>query len=470
MSHSTIASRPPTRVAGTAIRTYRNAVSFLDSLPNFEKRPTPRTIANAFKLSRMTRLLAALGNPQREFKTVHIAGTKGKGSTSAMLAGMLQNNNLTIGLYTSPHLLDTRERIKVNDKMISEPEMARLVAKVAITIRKMKNDPPTYFEALTAVAFLYFASREVDLAVIETGLGGRLDATNLIRPEACGITSISYDHMQVLGTSLTQIAEEKAGIFKAGVPVISAPQHPDVEKVLRRVAAKVGSPIFVAGKDFEFSIRFESSRDTGPQTQICVTTPTSHWEHLEVPMLGDHQAHNCAVALGLLDQLKTRGYGISDEAVITGLAKVVLPGRMEIVHDHPRVLVDGAHNAASIQALIHAIGQNITCDSMIVLFGCNADKDVRGMLNLLSQGADKVIFTRSTNPRAVPPVELAQQFKELTGRAEQWSDTLSGALEIALKAVTRDDLVCITGSFYLVADAKRLFAKKNPLQPREALV
>src|SRR5262249_16669598 len=222
---------------------------------------------------------------------------------------------------------------KVNDRMISEPEMARLVAKVASVIRRMKNDPPTYFEALTAVAFLHFANRPVDLAVIETGLGGRLDATNLIRPEACGITSISYDHMQVLGTTLTAIAEEKAGIFKPGVPVISAPQHADVKKVLRRGAKKVGCPLLVAGEDFEFSIRFESSRETGPQTQICVTTPTSHWEHVQVPMVGDHQARNCAVALGLLDQLKNRGVTINEEAVVSGLAKVALPGGREIIHD-----------------------------------------------------------------------------------------------------------------------------------------
>jgi dihydrofolate synthase/folylpolyglutamate synthase len=191
-----------------------------------------------------------------------------------------------------------------------------------------------------------------------------------------------------------------------------------------------------------------------------VTTPTSHFEHLHVPLLGDHQARNCAVALGLLDQLRGRGYRIDDEAAINGLARVSLPGRMEIIREHPRVLVDGAHNAASIEAVMHAIGQNISCDSMIVVFGANADKDLRGMLHVLSHGADKVIFTRSSNPRAADPADLASQFRELTGRSEQYADSLGGALEIASKAVTRDDLICITGSFYLVADAKKMFARK----------
>jgi len=459
MNPTTTLTRRTARAVPTAIRTYRNALAYLESLPNFEKRPTGRAASHAFKLSRIQKMLATLGNPHKEFRTAHIAGTKGKGSTAAMLASMLHGNRLTVGLYTSPHILDVRERIVVNDRVISEPEMTRLVAKVAQIARRLKDDPPTHFEVLTCVAFLYFAGREVDIAVIEVGLGGRLDATNVIRPEVCGITNISFDHMQVLGSTLTQIAEEKAGIFKPGVPVISSPQHPDVEKVLRRVAQKVGCPLQIAGKDFEFSTRFESSRVTGPQTRICVTTATSHFEHVHVPLLGDHQARNCGVALGMLDALKGRGFKLDDELAMAGLARTSLPGRMEQIHARPRVIVDGAHNAASIEAAMHAIGQNVSCDSLIVIFGCSTDKDVQGMLSLLSHGADKVIFTRSTHPRAADPAELAARFKELTGRSEQFAPTLAAALEIAEKAVTRDDVICITGSFFLVADAKRHFAK-----------
>ncbi|MFO0974591.1 MAG: folylpolyglutamate synthase/dihydrofolate synthase family protein [Phycisphaerae bacterium] len=465
----------PTTTAG-AIKTFRQAVAFLESLPNLENSSRPRDVANAFKLSRMVRLMGELGNPQKTLRVAHIAGTKGKGSTAAMLAGMLRENDLRVGLYLSPHILDIRERISVNGRMISEPEFTRLTTRVAGVIRRLKNERPTYFEALTAIGFLYFAQRAVDLAVLEVGLGGRLDATNIIKPDVCGITSISLDHMHVLGKTLIAITEEKAGIFKPGVPVISAPQDAEVKKTLRRVAAKVGCPLLVAGEDFEFSIRFESSRTTGPQTRICVTTPNSHFEHLHVPMVGDHQAKNCAVALGMLDQLRARGFKIDEEKATAGLARVSLPGRMEIIHHEPRVLVDGAHNAESISAVMHAIGQNITADSTIVIFGCNADKDVDGMLTLLSQGADKVIFTRSVHPKAVAPAELAARFKELTGRQEQFAERLDGALLIANKAVSRDDLVCITGSFYLVADAKRHFAKQAaaaakalPVKPADVL-
>ncbi len=449
------------------IRTYRNAVAFLDSLTNYENLPLGRRAPQSFKLARMIRLMAELKNPHRAFRSAHVAGTKGKGSTATMIASMLQANGLEVGLYTSPHLLDVRERITINGRMISEPEFARLTARVAQAARRLRNDPPTFFEALTAVAFLYFARREVDLAVLEVGLGGRLDATNVVRPEVCAVTSISLDHMQQLGATLAEIAEEKAGIFKEGVPVVSAPQATEIKKVLRRVAQKVRCPLLFSGEEIEFSSRFESSRTTGPHTQICVTTPTSHFEHLPVPLMGEHQATNCAVALGVIDQLKTRGYRIDDEAVVAGLAAVRIPGRMEIIRENPRVLVDCAHNAASVEAVMRAIGQNIALDSMVVIFGCNADKDVDGMLRVLSMAADKIIFTRSTHPRAADPGELAARYREFSGRLEQTAPALSAAMEIASKAVGREDLICITGSFYLVADAKRLLARKPRPLPRE---
>jgi dihydrofolate synthase/folylpolyglutamate synthase len=457
---------PKNRAFSGGIRTYRNAVAFLDSLVNFERIPPRKDLSQAFKFKRVQRLMSDLGNPQKRFRSVHIAGTKGKGSTAAMLAAMLRQNKLTVGLYTSPHIMDLRERITINGRMIPEPEMTRLTARVATVARRMKNDPPSYFEVLTAVAFLYFASRKVDIAVVETGLGGRLDATNVLRPEVCAITSISFDHMEQLGDTLPDIAEEKAGIFKPGVPVISARQLPEVKRVLKRAAQRTGCPLLFAGEDFEYTYRFESSRSAGPQSRICVTTPTNYYDHLPVPLLGEHQAMNCVVALGLLDQLRAKNYEVNDEALMLGLSQVVLPGRMEIIHTEPRVLVDGAHNAASVEAVMRAIGQNITYDSMVLVFGCGIDKDVDGMLRVLALGADKIIFTRSTNPRAAEPSELTARYKEITGRVEQNAPNLRAALEIAGKAVTRDDLICITGSFYLVADAKRLFGQgRNGREP-----
>jgi dihydrofolate synthase/folylpolyglutamate synthase len=319
-------------------------------------------------------------------------------------------------------------------------------------------EPPTFFEFLTAVAFQYFKDHKIDVAVIETGLGGRLDATNVIKPEVCGITNISYDHMSVLGRSLEDIAGEKAGIFKEHVPIVCAPQPKGVKQVLKKAAERVKAPLLVAGEDIEFSYRFESSRSAGPQARICITTPTSHFDHLPVPLVGEHQAVNCGVALGMLDQLKSRGFKINDEASISGLSKVSLEGRMEHLCTKPRVIADGAHNAASIEALMRAIGQNVAYDSMVVIFGCCADKDIEGMLRLIQLGADKVIFTEIRSARTALVSDLTAKFTELSGRMAQSAKNLADAMVIAEKAITRADLICITGSFHLVADAKKLFA------------
>lgn len=444
------------------IRNYRSALSYLDSLTNFERMPRVGRIDWAGALSRMQRLLALLGNPHKRLRTVHIAGTKGKGSTVAMLAGMLSANRITVGAYTSPHIMDVRERIAINGRMISEIEFARAIDRVAAAAQSLRNGQPTYFEALTAAAFLYYADKEVDLAIIETGLGGRFDSTNvLVKPEVCGITSISFDHMDQLGNTLALIAEEKAGIFKPGVPVISAPQTAEVKRVLRRVAEKVKAPLKFAGEDIEFSTRFERSRAAGPHTRISIATPGSRFEHLAVPLPGEHQAVNCGLALGLLDVLKASGFEVEEEAAIAGLSSVELPGRMETVCESPHVIVDGAHNAASIDALMRAIGQNVPYDSMVVVFGCNNDKDIPGMMHCLQLGADKIIFTQSSSPRAAEPPALAAKFTEVSGRMAQVAPTLEEALHVASKAVSRDDLICVAGSFHLVADAKRLFARPD---------
>lgn len=418
---------------------------------------TPRN----FNLARMSRLLSGLGNPHREFKSIHIAGTKGKGSTAAMLSAMLANCGLKVGLYTSPHLLDVRERIQINGEMISESEMTHLMGRIAPVVRRLGKDEPTYFEILTALAFLYYAEQKVDIAVVETGMGGRLDSTNVLRPEVCAVTSISFDHMVQLGLTLDKIAEEKAGIFKPGIPAISAPQVPEAKAALQRVATRVKCPLLFTGKDIEFSYRFESTRPIGPHTRVSLITPNSRFEHLPVPMLGEHQAINCGLALSVLATLKDRGFKLDDQSVIEGLAKAKLPGRMETIQENPRIMVDGAHNAASVEALMRAIGQNIPYDSMVVIFGCRSDKDISGMLNHIQLGADKVIFTEGGIPRPADPAELAAEYVERCGKMAQVAHTLEEALEIAERAVTREDIICITGSFHLVGHAKRLIACRS---------
>lgn len=442
-----------------AVNAYTKALRFLATLSDYERLRIVRYNAQNFDLDRMRAVLKRIGNPHELFKSVHIAGTKGKGSTCAMIGSMLQAAGLKVGVYTSPHLTDIRERIAINSEMISQADFARLVRDMEPIVGRLKP-VPTYFDVLTAIAFKYFAENKIDIAVVETGLGGRLDSTNVITPEVTGITSLSKDHMAQLGSTLAQIAEEKAGIFKPGIPAISVLQDPEAEAVLKRVAEKVGAPLDITGKSIEFSYRFESSRMLGPHNRVCLTTPNSRFEHLAVPLLGEHQAINCGLALSVIDRLKARGFPISDARAMEGLGKTSIPGRMEMLGQTPRVIADGAHNAASLDALMRAIGQHIPYDSMVVIFGCCADKDVAGMLERIAAGADKVIFTRVDSVRSADPNELSARYIDQYGKMAQVAHTLEDALAIANRAVTKEDLICITGSFYLVGEAKKLFASR----------
>ncbi|MGB2820527.1 MAG: folylpolyglutamate synthase/dihydrofolate synthase family protein [Phycisphaerae bacterium] len=441
------------------MRTYDSALKYLFAQTDYEQMLRVRYNRDTFSLSRMRGLMKSLGDPHRKIRTVHIAGTKGKGSTATMLARMLQACHYKVGLYTSPHIIDVRERIQVNGTMISQAALTRLICRVEPTIEKMADDKPTFFEIFTGLAFCHFADMEVDVAVIETGLGGRLDSTNVLKPAVCGFTSISKDHMHQLGSTLTKIAAEKAGILKSNTPAVSVPQEPEAKRALQKAAKASNAQLMFTGEDIEFSFRVESSRENGCHARVCLTTPRSRFEHLPVPLLGEHQALNCGLALALLDQLKGQGMEISDQAAIQGLAGVYLPGRMEMVRDDPRVLVDGAHNAASMRALMRAIGQHIPYDSMVMVFGCAGDKDITGMMAEIATGADKVIFTQATsNPRAAKPRELAEAYEEITGRVGQVAADFADAVRIAHSAVSREDLICICGSFCLVGEAKAMLA------------
>jgi len=375
-----------------------------------------------------------------------------------MLASMLEGCGYTVGLYTSPHLVDVRERIVINGQIISHADAADLLGQAAKAEEKMGDDKPTYFEILTAVALKYYADEAVDVVVLEAGLGGRLDSTTVITPIAVGVTHISHDHTNILGKELTSIAQEKAGAFKRGVPVISVEQDPAVAQMLAETAEKVGTTVLFTGQQIDFSYRFEANRELGPHTRVSVTTEGSKWEHLPVPLKGEHQAHNCGLALALLDRLKSAGMAVPEDKAIQGLAKTMLAGRMEDVWKDPRVLVDGAHNGQSIQALIRALGAHIAYDSLVVVFGCGQDKDVDGMLKQLALGADKIIFTRAKgNPRAMEPEDLMSKFIELTGKMAQIAPTLEDALRLSARAVSREDLIVVTGSFYLAGEAKKYF-------------
>jgi len=453
--------------AKKAFRRYDEAIEYLFGKTDYEKERRLRYNVTTFNLKRMQKLLSLLGNPHDKVQSVHIAGTKGKGSTATMLGKMLEANGYNVGLYTSPHVVNLRERIAVNSEMISESEMLGVLNRAYAPIEKMsKNDCPTFFEIMTALAFMHFVDKKVDIGIIETGMGGRLDSTNVINPKVIGITSLSIDHQRQLGNTIDSIAKEKAGVFKRGVPIVTVMQDPAAMSVLKSEAMAVNAPLSITGCDIDFSYRFETSREHGPHTRVCLSTQTSKFEHLRVPLYGKHQAINCGLALAILDKLKTSGYNIDNAKATYGLERVYLAGRMEMIADDPRIMIDGAHNAASIRALIHAIGQNIPYDSMVVIFGCNIDKDVRGMLQELQYGADKVIFTRSSSPKAMLPEDLSEIYAEVCGKMCQTAVSLGEGLQLASSAIRRGDLICITGSFYLIGQAKSRFSSSEPVQVR----
>lgn len=431
---------------------------------DIERMPQSRVTSDMLKLGRMRDLLSALEDPHLAIKTVHVAGTKGKGSVCEMTGACLEACGYTVGLYTSPHLTSVFERIRINRREVSTAEFIRLAQRVAeatakIDLRPYEGEEPTFFELMTAMAFLQFAEQAVDIAVIEVGLGGRLDSTNLVAPEVTAVTSLSMDHTQILGSTLAQIAREKAGIFKPGVPAITYQQEPEAIAELRTVAAEVGCPLLVLGEQLEFSKRFENSPPHGPRMRVSLSTARNAYEHLPVPLMGDHQALNCGLALAILDRLSERGFTCPESRVTQGLASVSLPGRLEQVWRQPRVVADGAHNTDSVRALLRTLGTYTQYDSLIVIFGCAADKDMDGMLRELALGADKVIFTRSNaTSRAADPRELARRFADASGKTPQIAPNLAEALSIAQRALGRDDLLCITGSFYLVGAAKEHFA------------
>lgn len=451
------------RPAPPRFENYQAATKHLFERVNVERLRPTRVDPDAFKLDRMRAIMEALGNPQDALRMVHIAGTNGKGSVVAMLEACLRACDYAVGTYTSPHLIDVRERVQINSHPISYPAFTEALQRVvdAEATIPAKLGEATYFELMTALGFVHFADQAVDVALVEVGLGGRLDATNVITPAVSAITQIDFDHMQFLGETIEDIAGEKAGIFKPGVPALSFKQTPSVIEVFRAKAEASTTPLAIVGQDIDFSYRFEASPQLGKHSRVGMTGEKLSFEHVPVPLPGEHQALNCGLALAVLDRLASGGLELNETKIFEGLAHTRAPGRMEMIAEKPRILADGAHNPAAVHALMRSIGAHINYDSMILIFGCAADKDVEQMLAKVALGADKVIFTRSrSNPRAMDPEELCRRFEEAHPKMAQVAATLEEAIDIARRGASRGDLICITGSFYLAGEAKKL------LQPR----
>lgn len=437
------------------------ATRYLMARPDFERLRPVKYGEETFKLDRMRKLMDLLGNPHQKIKTVHVAGTNGKGSTVAMIASMLRASGYAVGVYTSPHLIDMRERVQIDGNLIPKNDFVDTVRSVAKAAEKL-GEQATFFELMTAVSFAYFAQQAVDIAVIEVGLGGRLDSTNVITPLVSIVTSIDLDHTKLLGGTKALIAREKAGIFKKGVPALFFEQDPEVDSVMREVAQSVGAELRIVNKDIEFSSRFCVTPDLGPHTRVCMYTKNSRLEHVPVPLQGEHQASNCGLALAAVDVLKNFGFELPEDKLTAGLAATKIPGRMEVVSHRPRVLCDGAHNPAALNALMRCVGAHVPYDSMVCIFGCCADKDIAEMIDKVNLGADKVIFTRaSSTPRAASPEDLQKLFQERSGKMSQIARTVPEAIDMAIRGVSREDLICVTGSFYVVGEALKYISDKK---------
>jgi len=436
---------------------YRQAEKYILSFTDYEKIPGIAYTSANYDLRRMEKLLQPLGNPHLGTKTVHIAGTKGKGSTAAMISQVLMTAGYKTGLFTSPHLHTLRERVRINGTMISEADFAALVTKLKPIVEKVNKEAAygalTTFEILTAVIFAYFKKSGVDFQVLEVGLGGRLDATNVAKADVCVITSISLDHTEILGDAVAKIAAEKAGIIKPGCMVVSAPQVKEAEKVIEQACRQKRAKLIQAGKD----ITWQKTDGDLHQQNLKIEGRTGSYD-LTIPLLGDHQLENAATALAALEGLICLGAKISAQNIAQGFSQVSWPGRLQILSHEPMVVVDGAHNAYSMRKLVESIRNHFTCNRCFVIFGTSCDKDIPGMAQELRPLTDNIIITSSSHPRAASISILVEEFAK-QGIKANVIENISTAISEALAVTQKTGLILVTGSLFVVAETIDFFAR-----------
>jgi len=410
---------------------YQKAVEYLYSLQKYGIK---------FGLSKTSNLLKAFGNPHRGQRYVHIAGTNGKGSVAAMVESILRTSGLKVGFYSSPHLVRFTERFRINGEEIPSKTAASLVEELKGVMDP--TQPPTFFEVTTAMGLIYFARQQVDIAVIEVGMGGRLDATNVIRPEVSVITNISFDHQAFLGNTLEEIAREKAGIIKRGIDLVTAATQPRVLELFRETCDKKKAPFWRVGEN----IRYRAAGN-----RINYYGFTRRLKHLELGLGGIYQHRNAALALSVIESLERKGLRVSEDHIRKGLKSAYWPGRLQVISKDPLLILDGAHNPGAIRCLSKAIRGEFRYNRLIAVLGVMADKDVRGVLRGIVPMADYVVFTRPEYYRAAAPEILMQEASSL-GKPGEIQPTLAGALESAKRMANREDLILVTGSLFTVGE------------------
>ena len=425
---------------------YQEALDYIYSFVDYSLTRSFRYTPDKFDLGRMVRFLDLLGNPHQAYPVIHVAGTKGKGSTAALVASALRAAGYHTGFYTSPHLQDYTERVQVDGQPISPGVLAVLVEELKPVVAQIER--LTTFEITTALGFVYFARQNVDIAVIEVGLGGRLDATNVVNPLVSVITSLSLDHMAVLGDTLAKIAFEKAGIIKPGRPVVLSPQHDEARAVIETVAAERGCQLFEVGREYGYA---EGSHSLEGQSFTAWRAGQPPLE-LRIPLLGQHQVENAATAYAVLDAARAQGLKIDDEQISRGFASVVWPGRFEILQRSPLLIVDSAHNRDSAQRLRQALDDYLPGQPVILIYGASEDKDIEGMFAELMPRVSRVIATQSVHPRAAQ----IDQLVDLAARHDRPAEAVvpveqAVARALSLAGAEPGTAVVAAGSLFIAA-------------------
>lgn len=413
-------------------------------------------------LKNISYLLSLFDNPHLKTKVIHVAGTNGKGSTSAIIYSILQKFNYKVGLYTSPHLVDFQERMRINGEFITREEVCSLLKRMKPAINKVAHTEgyqhPTFFEVITAMAFLYFYEKKTDFAVIEVGLGGRLDATNVCQPEVSVLTHIDFDHMDKLGSTLAQIAGEKAAIIKENTPVVSARQLPEAAQVISKIAQDKKAPLYCYGKKFNTTLISSSLEGnyfhySGIYNKI---------DNLFIPLAGEFQLENSALAVATVELLAKMGFEIGQEKIIEGVKSSQWPGRFEIVREKPLIILDGAHNPNGVSQFITNLKKLVPDKRIIAILGVFQDKDFPAIVKIIVPKVDQVILTMADNLRATPTALLAKEAKDYIKQERiTETDNVATAIRKAMQIAQEDEVICITGSLYTVGEAKAYFSNRE---------
>lgn len=408
-------------------------------------------------LERIEALLEMLGNPQRSCNYLHIGGTNGKGSTAAFAAAMFEEAGYRVGLYTSPYLVEFTNRMAINGQDIPRNDLVELVNKVKPLVEEIANDPelgqPTEFEVVTALAFCWFAREKPDLVVLEVGLGGRLDATNIVQPLVTALTTVSLEHTQVLGETVEEIAQEKAGIIKEGAPVVTQVEGAALN-VLKSVCRKKNVPLYKLGEHFHVQVNAQSSEGQLFDYQGI----SRNYRNLQIPLLGDYQVNNAGLALAAGELLNHSGFPLAETAVRAGLIKTRWPGRLEVLSHSPLLVIDGAHNLEAFQGLRCAVRQTFEYRNLVLVLGILADKAAENILAEILPLADFLVLTKPNSPRAAEPHALQEMTaKMIPGLPSRIMSEIPAAVDLALEQAGAEDMVLIAGSLYLISDARHYF-------------